>query len=171
MQTISDVNSVNRWSTQLSEIKPCSIHSLFHPNQEQKRSHNKFTLCKISCFAPQGQVDFKTSTRWMCVSCPVNRCTSRNIPCKRRKHILLDRQSSLFVLNQLHCKIIQSLCCTQCWRNTHAHRETRRYWYSITFCRGPKRVQTLVKRTCISQRNQSHNGQRRMWSGNLKHPN
>jgi len=32
-----------------------------------------------------------------------------------------------------------------------AHWEPRRCWYSINFCRGPKRVRTLVKRTCISQ--------------------
>ena len=40
-----------------------------------------------------------------------------NIPCKRREHILLDRQSSLFMLDQLHCQIVKAYV-AQCWRNT-----------------------------------------------------
>ena len=93
-----------------------------HSNQKRKSSYHESTRSEISRFAPQSRVDFKTRTCWMCVSCPVNCCGSRNVPRKRREHFLLDRQSSLSLLDQLHRKIVQSLCRTSRWRNTHAHR-------------------------------------------------
>ena len=166
MQTISNVNSVNKWSTQLSEIKPCSIHSPFYPNKERKLSHNKFTRYKIT--KSQNRVHLKT--RWMCVSCPVNRCSSRNIPCKRREHILLDRQSGLFVLDQLHCQIVKAYVAHSVGEILCSLRTPPMLVLDQFLPRTKKSANSGEKDLHFS-RNQSHNGQRQMWSGNLKQPN
>ena len=148
------------------KIKPCSIHSPLHPNKEQKLSHNKFTRCKIT--KSQNRVHLKT--RWMCVSCPVNRCSSRNIPCKRREHILLDRQSSLFMLDHLHCQIIKAYVAHSVGEILCLLRTPPMLVLDHFLPRTKKSANSGEKDLHFS-RNQSHNGQRQMWSGNLKQPN
>ena len=155
MQTISNVN------------KPCSIHSPLHPNQKRKRIHDKFTRCKISCFCFSKPNQFQDKNT--CVSCPVNRCSSRNIPCKRREHILLDRQSSLFMLHQLHCQIVKAYV-AQCWRNTLLTEKPADVGTRSILPRTKKSANSGENDLHFS-RNQSHNGQRQMWSRNLKQPN
>ena len=120
-------------------------------------------------YHPNAQNRVHLRTRWMCVSCPVNCCSSRNIPCKRREHILLDRQSILFMLNQLHCQIVKTYV-AQCWRNTLLTEKPADVGTRSILPRTKKSANSGEKDLHFL-RNQSHNGQRQMWSGNLKQPN
>ena len=99
MQTISNVNSVNKWSTQLSKIKTMQRSlAITSESRTETKSRRVYSLGNlVFCFSKPNQFQDKNT----CVSCPVNRCSSRNIPCKRREHILLDRQSSLFVFGSI----------------------------------------------------------------------
>ena len=63
-----------------------------------------------------------------------------NIPCKRREHILLDRQSSLFMLNQLHCQIIKAYVAHRVGE-IHTHTEPRQ-WLHVPTAENPADVGT-----------------------------
>ena len=104
------------------------------------------------------------------LSCPVNRCSSRNIPCKRREHILLDRQTSLFMLDQLHCQIVKAYVAHSVGEILCSLRTTPMLVLDQFLPRTKKSANSGEKDLHFS-RNQSHNGQRQMWSGNLKQPN
>ena len=114
--------------------------------------------------------EFISKTRWMCVSCPVNHCSSRNIPCKRREHILLDRQSSLFMLDQLHCQIVKTYVAHSVGE-IHCSLRTPPMLVLDPFLPRTKKSANSGEKDLHFSRNQSHNGQRQMWSGNLKQPN
>ena len=120
----------------------------------------------VFCFSKPNQFQDKNT----CVSCPVNRCSSRNIPCKRREHILLDRQSSLFMLDQLHCQIVKAYVAHSVGEILCSLRTPPMLVLDQFLPRTKKSANSGEKDLHFS-RNQSHNGQRQMWSGNLKQPN
>ena len=138
-------------------------------SRTETKSQQIYSLQKKSCvLASQNRIHLKT--RWMCVSCPVNRCSSRNIPCKRREHILLDRQSSLFMLDQLHCQIVKAYVAHSVGEILCSLRTPPMLVLDQFLPRTKKSANSGEKDLHFS-RNQSHNGQRQMWSGNLKQPN
>ena len=111
-------------------------------SRTETKSRQNYSLQNlVFCFSKPNQFQNKNT----CVSCPVNRCSSRNIPCKRREH----SRVCLCWINYT-AKSLKPMLHTVLEKYS-AHWEPRRCWYSINFCRGPKRVRTLVKRTCISQ--------------------
>ena len=93
-----------------------------------------------------------------------------NIPCKRREHILLDRQSGLFMLNQLHCQIIKTYVAHSV-REIHCSLRTPPMLVLDQFPPRTKKSANSGENDLHFSRNQSHNGQRRIWSRNLEQPN
>ena len=91
-------------------------------------------------------------------------------PANVEKLILLDTQSSLFMLDQLHCQIVKAYVAHSVGEILCSLRTPPMLVLDQFLPRTKKSAYSGEKDLHFS-RNQSHNGQRQMWSGNLKQPN